>query len=713
MDPLRLRGPSTARWLRRTQLVVAVVWAAAVFGPALLGLSGAWRAFGAGLVVPGAGLLYAIPALHHSFSTPFVLAHAAVILLEAAGALWTLRRHPFVASTAAVSIVALVAAAVVSAPVVVVVVGHVAAFLGVLVAALWAFMFRSIARSDYVTLPAIVLVSAAAAAGLVSAHADMPGPMSLVPLGSLVAVVSISVVVLVRERLRHRSAQRVGAERARYLADQRTAQPPRARDRHHSGTPEVTEASPQQLALLRYLLSVAMQSPDDWAGFDQEGPGPLQQYRYQLNALGWALAVYGYSHTPALLGPLHRAQLDLIARAQDKAAWGYWNQQNLLGNWDFRQRRVDPVDVPQNIMFTGYLNLQLGMFRQATGDARFAEPGSLRFHWSPGRQFDYRHDTINDIVIRNFDSDFVLWPCEPLPVGRARTHGLVFPYCNAVSAAGVAVSDAVNGTSSATPIVDRFQAGLAAEFTAADGDIVTFIASGLGLTARAFRGPATTAGIAAFVAPLLPDLAWRAWEVLRHEWLDTGQFHRTGSGGAESPVAEDWGSRAKSNAESLAAAMLLAQECGESEWHQRLWREAVEQLCFTEDERQSGVSRFESASVHANGMLGFGALGRPYVLADMMSRPRPEAWNNGPRIVDVPHPEVIVAKAVSDGHGLEAVFYPGKEPGRFTVLLDQLLPRRDYLILGAVIPVASADEHGRMSVTIDLPGRSTFQLRPI
>ncbi|WP_433520599.1 hypothetical protein ACQPZ2_24540 [Nocardia pseudovaccinii] len=709
---IRLRGPATTRWLRRTLTLTALVWATAAAVPQALGLSDAWRAFGTGLIIPGAGLLYAMPPLDHTFPIAIVIGHAVVIWTEVALAGAAARRGCGLLVAGVVA--PLLVVAIVAVPTVVVAAGHIAAFIGVLAAASWAFAFRSIARSDHVTLPTIVLVAAALSAALTHVHDNMSGPMTWVWWGAPVAAVGLSAFVLIRERIRHGAARRLGVERGDYLAERR--RPARTNPvplDHRTGTPEVTEADADQLRLLRYLMSIAAQPLASWNGFDAEGAGPLQQYRYQLNALGWALSMYGYAHTPAWRGPLHRAQLDVVARMQDKAVWGYWYHQNLLGNWDFRARRGDPVDVPQNIMFTGYLNLQLAMFRQATGDHRFDTPGSLTFSWSPTERFVYDHPTINDIVIRNFGGELSLWPCEPLPVGRGRRHGLVFPYCNAVSTAGVAILDALTGTGHAADISRRFQSDLDTEFTAADGDIVSFIASGLGFTARAFRGPATTASVAAFVAPLLPDLAWRAWEILLREWLTTDRFRRLGTGGSESPIVADWGSQAATNAESFAAAMMLAQECGESDWCAELWRAATEQLGFIEDARQPGVWSFDTASLHANGMLGLGRLGRPHALTDMMSRPRPPQWNAGPRIFDLPHPNVLVAKAVSDGHGLDAVLSPGLAPGRFGLILDQLTPGGRYLIHGAVEQEVTADASGHARITVELRTRGAIEVRPI
>ena len=712
--PIHPRGPVITGWLRRTLAAVLVFWIAAAVLPQVLGLSGAWRAFGAGLVVPGAGLLYAIPPLHHPFSTGMVLGHAAVIAAEVAAAAWALRRYRMAAVALCVVVAAALVVGVDRWPAAVVVAGHVAGFFGVLIACGWAFGIRLIGRADFSTLPVLVVVSAAVSAALVSAHGDMAGPLVWMPWAALGLAVGIMIAMLVRQRLWYLAARRTGRERLDYLDGRKTHTEQSARTdirplQHTGATPEVTEASPEQLRFLRYLMAVAMQPTDNWDTFDPERPGPVQQYRYQVNALGWALSTYGYSHAPSLTGPLLDAQAALFDRMQQKAVWGYWYWQNVLGNWDFIKRRADPIDVPQNIMFSGYTNLQLAMFRQATGDRRFDRDDALVFDWSPAQRFAFNHTRINDIVIRNFQEDLCLWPCEPAPVGTARKRGFVFPYCNAVTAAGVGVTDALNGTHHVARIAARLEKSLNYEFTSADGELVTFATSGLGISVRMLAGPTNTAAVAALIAPLCPDLAWRAWEILRRDWLETGRYRMANSAGAVMP---DWGTGAKTNAESFAAAMMLARERGEMRWHAELWQTALEQLHFREDSAQPGISKFDDASVHANGMLGFGGFGRSHTLTDMMTRARPTEWANGPRLADLPHPDALVAKAVSDGSALDIVVRPGSTRSRVALRFDQLRPGTKYLVHGAQEHELIADETGHAHVSVNLQDRTAIGLRP-
>lgn len=704
------------RWLTRSVGVLLVFWIAAILTPQLLGLAGPWRALGAGLVLPGSGLLYAIPGSHHSVDTAMVIGHAALMLVELICAAWLLRKFGWVAAAGAAVVAAVVVAGCFLVPYAVVVTGHVVGFVTVLIACGWAFGIRLIARADSVTLAVIIAGSTVAGAALTALHADHPGPLTGIPWIALAVAIAALSALGARAWSMRRAARRRGAERQHHLNTLRAGgEPPSARTRavglQTSATePEVTEASLEQVRFLRYLLSVAAQPADVWDGFDDEAQGPLQQYRYQVNALGWALAIYNYSHTPSYTGVLTAAQLALFERAQQKAVWGYWYWQNLLGNWDFVKRRADPIDVPQNIMFSGYLNLQLAMYRQATGDDRFDEPEALVFDWSARQRFGFDHQRVNAIAIRNFDQDLCLWPCEPV-VSRGRTRGYVFPYCNAVTIAGIAIMDTVNGTGYAPGIARNIEMVLEREYTRGVNDLAAFIVSGVGLAVRSIMaGPTVTAGIAAFMAPFCPDLAWRAWEVMKLAWLETGLYRDPDSAGKQMP---DWSTGAETNAEPLAAAMMLAHAVGEDGWHAELWKTAVEQLQFTAPDIGRTMAKFDAASVHANGMLGFGGMSRPGAFSDMLTEPRPKQWQDGPRLVDAPHPDVLVAKAVTDGHGLDLVIHPGRTDQRVGLDLDRLRPNQRYLAHGAVEALLEADVNGTARVIVDVAARTHIQLRPV
>jgi hypothetical protein len=168
----------------------------------------------------------------------------------------------------------------------------------------------------------------------------------------------------------------------------------------------------------------------------------------------------------------------------------------------------------------------------------------------------------------------------------------------------------------------------------------------------------------------------------------------------------DWSSGAKTNAETLAAAMHLAHTVGDEHWHAELWDAAKNELHFSDSGETPGVAKFEAASVHANGMA------RPYAFNDMLTKPRPPEWQLGPRLVDAPHPDVLVSKAVSDGRGLDLDLCPGTTGQRAGLRLDRLQPGRDYVAHGAVDSAISADAAGAAQIAVDIAGRTKVVVRP-
>jgi hypothetical protein len=91
----------------------------------------------------------------------------------------------------------------------------------------------------------------------------------------------------------------------------------------------------------------------------------------------------------------------------------------------------------------------------------------------------------------------------------------------------------------------------------------------------------------------------------------------------------------------------------------------------------------------------------------------PERFRSGPLLDDVEYPQVLVARAVSDGRALEAVLYPGDRQGRQSLGLSQLRPGSLYRCEGSVAPEVVADAAGTARVMVDLDGRTEFRLCPI
>jgi hypothetical protein len=541
-------------------------------------------------------------------------------------------------------------------------------------------------RADNVT-PAVFLVGTAAAASFRTHTGLWDWALWVVPVALAVSVVAFKVAR--RRSFARAQARRVA--RTERLVD-RVWAPPRA-----VAVP-VTELSAEDLAMQRAILDRALQPLDEWEGFDWVQQYSMAAMRYQLCWLQWSLATSQYSHSPAFVGFASEAQRNLIEKMTDRRVWEYWHRENLWGNLDLNP---DPIR-RDNIMLSGYYALMLGAYASTTGDRRYDEAGCLPFRWDEKRTFAYDHPAVVDAIVRNHTNAWSLFPCEP---------GLNFAGCNVISMLGVVLRDKVDGTDRAAGLLPRFRQSLDEEYTTADGEIVTIISRRYGYSMRFARSVVGQAGTAFLVRPLAPDVAARLWEVFRDEVIgvDHGRFTFT-SFGTERLDKIDLGNNAKSPVTVLAFLSALAREMGDEEAYKAMEAAADEAL----DPRvRDGARWYAGASTIGNAMLALGRLGRADGWHDLVARGAPDAWHRGPRLVEVAYPDVLVARAASDGRALELVLHPGAGEGRQRLRVERLDPGRAYRVRGGGPDhdaVGGAD--GGASFAVDLGGRTEVALVP-
>ncbi|MEJ7716664.1 MAG: hypothetical protein WKF31_01390 [Thermoleophilaceae bacterium] len=82
-------------------------------------------------------------------------------------------------------------------------------------------------------------------------------------------------------------------------------------------------------------------------------------------------------------------------------------------------------------------------------------------------------------------------------------------------------------------------------------------------------------------------------------------------------------------------------------------------------------------------------------------------------LAEAAYPDVLVARAVSDGHDLDLVLRPGDGPRRVALGVERLVPGRSYAVegLGPTDRVV-ADDRGGAVLEVDLAGRVEVRLRP-
>ncbi|TDH47990.1 hypothetical protein E2F47_25590 [Mycobacterium eburneum] len=468
------------------------------------------------------------------------------------------------------------------------------------------------------------------------------------------------------------------------------------------------ELTLRELRTARVLIDMAVQPVDEFEGFlwlEQFQPSAV---RYQICHLSYALAHLQYCRTPALQGYMEVAQRNLIKKLLVKRVWRYWALENGWGNLDFNH---DPVP-RDNIMLTGFMALALGMYGITTGRDDFDQPGSLTFRWNDRKEYDYNFGGIAQALHRNYRrSDFGLFPCEP---------NWIYSICNTMGALGLASYDRTHGTDLAGDILDDFRRGINEEFTAPDGRCQVIRSKFLGWSVPV-ASMANEAMTSVFIRPVYPGAAARWWEMIRREFVTVsadGMLHRD----ITRFDSVDTGNYRPSELPGLAYLMMAAREMGDEPIYQAARRAFDEQFVPVErtDPARAGAGPLFSgpalvydASPQVLGMgIAMGLFGRTDGFYDLITKGRPPEWRNGPYLSHVPYPDVLVARAETDGTRLDAVFHPGDRPGAFDVDLAQLVPGRRYAVTGATTPAVVADSAGEARLTVPVSGRTEFAVIP-
>lgn len=536
-------------------------------------------------------------------------------------------------------------------------------------------------------LPPLVLAACAAWSATVAEEGH--GTATLVALLLAPAATALS---LAAHAVRHRAQARRGARLNAELAQVRfTVSPPPDLD---AGLP-VAESSAEDLARLRFGLDLALQPLDAFEGFTH-----LDQYReaalrYQLNALSYGLSMAQLTRTPAFHGYLSEAQRNAIEKMLDRRAWGYWALENAWGNlrWD-----PEPVENAENIMLTGFHGLMVTSYETVTGDDRYAQPGALTFRWSDDREYAHDLGTIAASIHRNtLANDYALFPCEP---------NWIYTVCNTFGANTLAAHDRLRGTTYSAETLERLHDGYEREFFRPDGKLLGVRASHLGLSWNFWANPSVQTTTSFWMHPALTDLSLRTWWLLKRDLtirdglLELPRFATRNLDPGSYLLGRDTFGQA--------VTMMAAREIGDEEYAAAAQRTLDER---EPSEDRDGVRRMRDASGLANLYATLGRFLRQDGLRDLVVHGVPRAWHTGPVLAECAYPEVLVARAVTDGHALDLVLLPGVGPARTTLGVERLVPGRTYTVDGGLEPTVTADAHGRAVVGVDLDGRREVRLR--
>ncbi len=608
-DITAMHGPLTARRLYRFYAMLAAIFLIGI-SPVLLDASPAWKAFGLGLLFPGAGFLYAGGVLGVVFALVSLALFAAILFF------WWARGILPAPPLALLATAGLAAA--------------------------WTGNGPGIAAGEW-TIPA--------------------------------AALAFHGYLAVRRRGKFNDAR----VRGRALNEVVTRAEPILRDYPVEAAPEMP---PAQIAEFRRMLDLALQPVDSWNGFSMDDTWQDGALRYQVCTMSWNLALGQYTQLPAFHGYLNQAQENLIRKHIDRKTWNYWYWESIWGNLQIEKNPV----TTDNIMLSGFLGVSLGMFETASGTSPFAAPEALTFRWDDKLAFPYSHSTMLEEVVKNYQRYDIGWfPCEPR---------WIYSMCNLVGRTALALHDARHGTDYVDRIVERFERTMTDEMMLPDGRIKVCVSSPFGFTVPSLSGLfGETWGIR-FMTPHAPDQAERLWQILKQDYIKP-----TADGGLDFKLLPlGWDTRKPADF---------------SRWPElnplimTLWA-ALE---MGDDEIIAATTR-EMDKRYGEGMAASMTWGRRNTVRDMVNKGLPDAWKTGPILAEASYPEVIVARAVTDGEALDLVLHPGAEPGPQRLGLARLVPGRSYRVqqTGAIF---TADAEGKAGIELVVSGRTPIEIVPV
>jgi hypothetical protein len=539
--------------------------------------------------------------------------------------------------------------------------------------------------------PPLVWIGTAAGAAAMGHHETWPAAVWVVP--STIALVLGGLAVYQRFRL-----QKALRNRERRQAIVGLSQPVLT-PRVGTGLPEVEELSREDLGVLRFVLDRSLQPIDSFQGFDMVEQFYFSAVRYALFSSSYALSLTQYSRMPAFRGYLSEAQRNLIEKARLKTVWKYWRWENAWGNLRLGADPVAP-STHDNVMYTGWYAAMIAFYASNTGDHRFNEPGSLTLHESPTEKYVYDLPAFNRILAEDMArSPFCLFPCEPK---------FVYVVCNNFAGVALETNDRLYGTDYWANLEPRFRKAIDEEFMTLDGRLVTARSSRTGFAHPGYASTMADAGAAFYLHALLPGVARRLWAIIRADLLrlEEDAIH------VEMSLADryDTGNYKPSDATTLGIVAAAALEMGDLEVNERLVKLIEERYPSI---LKAGVQHHPGVSVIGHAWFLSARTSRVNGVHDMARNGMPKEWSEGPIIERAQYPSVLVAKAVSDGVALEAVFYPGGKPGRETIGLSQLEPGRRYRTLGTLENEVTADAAGQADISFDLEDRTEIQLSPL
>lgn len=437
---------------------------------------------------------------------------------------------------------------------------------------------------------------------------------------------------------------------------------------------------------LRFLLDRALQPLEQFNGFEWLDQFQTAAVRYQLNFVGYALAMVQTTRLPAFHAYLSDAQLRLILKHTQHSIWRYWALENAWGNL---RRNPDPV-VRDNIMFTGFVATQMALFQASTGRRDFHAPGSFSLRHPSGQVFAYDLPALlAKLKSEAARSAFHLIPCEP---------NWIYPLCNMIGAAAIR-SQEPKYAAEHEVLLRRM---LDQEFLDYSGRFVPCRSNYTGLALPSIGGAMPQALPCFFLNATLPDVALRHWLLLRRDIVKAGRLQR------EKFWRIDTGNYGRSRAAAYSATALAAAELGDDEV-KHLCLAALDEECPIHD--ADGHFYRPQASVWAHAVEFLARCTLPGSFRCLINAPTNPSLE--PHISRASYPGVLAASAHAASGSLSARLYPGSSVTMQSISLAGLRPGQRYYCTGAAVADITADAAGQATLPLQLAGMTDIFVRPM
>jgi hypothetical protein len=171
----------------------------------------------------------------------------------------------------------------------------------------------------------------------------------------------------------------------------------------------------------------------------------------------------------------------------------------------------------------------------------------------------------------------------------------------------------------------------------------------------------------------------------------------------------DFGNYRRGMAGAYASVLASAREFGDEELAEAAERALDQEGARSEDR---GVAHYGAMSNLMNIQAVVGKLRRTGDFRRAVLEGPPDAALRGPLLARAGYPEVLVARACSNGENLELVLYPGAAPGVQRLGFERLRPGASYQVRGASSARLIADSDGKSELDVVLHGRTALEVAP-